>query len=66
MPTALKKKENTHTGDARDTGSIPGSGRSPGVGNGNPLKCSYFLITKMPLVHAHSEADCQNTVIGVL
>ena len=25
------------TGDARDTNSIPGSGRSPVVGNGNPL-----------------------------
>ena len=24
-------------GDARDTGSIPGLGRSPGVGNDNPL-----------------------------
>ena len=24
-------------GDARDTGSIPGLGRSPGVGNGNSL-----------------------------
>ena len=24
-------------GDSRDTGSIPGSGRSPGEGNGNPL-----------------------------
>ena len=24
-------------GDAGDSGSIPGSGRSPGVGNGNPL-----------------------------
>ena len=28
------------TGDARDVGSIPGSGRSPGVGNGNPLQYS--------------------------
>ena len=27
-------------GDIRDTGSIPGSGRSPGEGNGNPLQCS--------------------------
>ena len=27
-------------GDARDTGSIPGLGRSPGVGNGNPLQYS--------------------------
>ena len=25
-------------GDARDMGSIPGSGISPGVGNGNPLQ----------------------------
>ena len=28
--------------DARDTGLIPGSGRSPGVGNGNPLQYSYL------------------------
>ena len=26
--------------DAGDLGSIPGSGRSPGEGNGYPLKCS--------------------------
>ena len=26
--------------DARDTGSIPGMGRSPGEGNGNPLQYS--------------------------
>ena len=27
-------------GDIRDVGSIPGSGRSPGEGNGNPLQYS--------------------------
>ena len=27
-------------GDTRDMGSIPGSGRSPGGGNGNPLQYS--------------------------
>ena len=27
-------------GDAGDLGSIPGSGRSPGGGNGNPLQYS--------------------------
>ena len=27
-------------GDTRDTGSIPGSGRSPGEGHGNPLQHS--------------------------
>ena len=26
--------------DARDTGFVPGSGRSPGIGNGNPLQYS--------------------------
>ena len=27
-------------GDAKDVGSIPGSGKSPGAGNGNPLQYS--------------------------
>ena len=27
--------------NAGDTGSMPGSGRSPGGGNGNPLQYSY-------------------------
>ena len=30
----------TNAGDLRDVGSIPGSGRCPGEGNGNPLQCS--------------------------
>ena len=29
-----------NAGDARDTGSIPGSGSSPGGGHGNPLQFS--------------------------
>ena len=29
-----------NAGDIRDSGLIPGSGRSPGVGNGNPLQYS--------------------------
>ena len=28
--------------DVRDAGLIPGSGRSPGEGNGNPLQSSYL------------------------
>ena len=28
--------------NAGDPGWIPGSGRSPGKGNGNPLQCSYL------------------------
>ena len=29
-----------NAGDIRDSGGIPGLGRSPGEGNGNPLQCS--------------------------
>ena len=28
--------------NAREQGSVPGSGRSPGEGNGNPLQYSYL------------------------
>ena len=32
----------TNAGVTDDTGSIPGSERSPGGGNGNPLQYSYL------------------------
>ena len=31
-----------NAGDTRDTGSISGSGRSPGEENGNPFQYSYL------------------------
>ena len=34
------KKLPANAGDIRDTGSIPGWGRSPGGGHGNPLQSS--------------------------
>ena len=34
------KNLSAHAGDARDVGSIPGSGRSPGVGNDKPPQYS--------------------------
>ena len=34
------KKQPANAGDITHVGSIPGSGRSPGVGNGNPLQYS--------------------------
>ena len=39
-PSQLVKNRPTHTGDVEDAGSVPGSGRSPGEGNGNPLQYS--------------------------
>ena len=32
----MVKNPPANAGDTGDTGSIPGSGRSPGEGNGNP------------------------------
>ena len=37
---AVVKNPPANAGDARVTGSIPGSGRSPGGGNGTPLQYS--------------------------
>ena len=34
------KNPAANTGDTRDAGSIPGLGRSPGAGKGNPLQYS--------------------------
>ena len=36
----MVKNPPANAGDARNTGSIPGSGRPPGGGHGNPLQYS--------------------------
>ena len=40
----MVKNQSANAGDVRDVGFIPGLGRSPGVGNGNPLQCSCLKI----------------------
>ena len=46
FPGGVSGKEPAcNAGDPRDEGSIPGSGRSPGVGNGNPC---HILAWKIP------------------
>ena len=47
-----------NAGDARDMGSIPGSGKSPAVGNGNPLQYSC-------LENSMDKGAWQTTVHGV-
>ena len=42
---AVVKNLSANAGDARDRGSIPGLGRSPGIGNGNPLEYSCLENT---------------------
>ena len=39
---AVEKNLPASVGDVRDSGSIPGSRRSPGGGNGNPLQDSCW------------------------
>ena len=39
--TLVVKNLPAKAGDIRDAGSIPGLGRSPGVGNGNPVQYSW-------------------------
>ena len=40
----MLKNLSASAGDATDVGSIPGSGRFSGVGNGNPLQDSWMEI----------------------
>ena len=56
FPGGSDGKESTY--NARDLGSIPGSGRSPGEGNGNPFQYSC-------LENAMDRGAWQATVHGV-
>jgi len=47
-----------NAGDIRDTGLIPGSGRSPREGNGNPLQ--YFCLE-----NSMDRGAWQATVMGL-
>ena len=40
MVALVVKNQPANAGDTGDVGSIPGSGRSPGEGNSNPLQKS--------------------------
>ena len=51
-----------NAGDTRDMGSIPGLGRSPGGGNGDPFQYSLLRISMdrgawWAIVHGVAESD---------
>ena len=59
---SVVKNPPVSAGDAPDLGSIPGSGRSPGVGNGNPLQYSYLESPRdrrawRATIHGVAESD---------
>ena len=47
----------TNTEDARDMSLIPGSGRSPGKGNGNPLQYSGLENFMDYIVHGVTKSQ---------
>ena len=55
---SVVKSSSANAGDSGDTGSILGSGRSPGVGNGSPLQYSC-------LKHIMNRGAWQATVYGI-
>ena len=58
LPVPVVKNLPLNAGDARDVGSIPGLGWSPGEGKGNPLQYSC-------LENSFVRGDWQATVHGV-
>ena len=58
--TLMVKDLPVNAGDRKDAGSIPGMGRSSGVGNGNPLQysCQGNLMDRgawWPIVHGTAQ-----------
>ena len=62
----MVKNPPANEGDARDVGLIPGSGRSPGVGNGNPLQYSCLenpVDSGACCVSTHAQTQPENLII---
>ena len=58
---AVVKNPPANAGGTRDTGSIPGSGRSPGVGNGNPLQSEKKKNEEMEQNKINKEMEFHET-----
>ena len=56
MPSQVSSVSKESACNAGDLGSIPGSGRSPGEGNGNPLRI-------LPVLGLHC---CMDFLLGVV
>ena len=55
------KNPPANAGDTRDEGSIPGSGRSPAGGHGNPLQysCLENPMDRGAIVHGVTKSQTQ-------
>ena len=76
----MVKNPPANTGDTKDMGSIPGSGRSPGVENGNVLQYSYMensmdrgawwdtvhgVAKSQTRLHNQAHTHMQDTKVGI-
>ena len=57
----MVKNQPAHAGDARDEDSIPGMGRSPGVGIGTPLQysCLENSMDRGATIHGVANSQTQ-------
>ena len=58
------KNPRANAGDLRDTGSIPGSGRSPGGGQGNSLQIPCRRAGQLTPVFLPGESHGQRSLAG--
>ena len=71
MAALVVKNLPASAGDARDVGLIPELGRSPGVGNGNPLQysCLENFMDRgawQVTVHGLTESDTDSNVLFLM
>ena len=59
MPWASLVAQLVKNGNAGDSGSIPGLGRSPGEGKGYPLQCSGLENSMDCIVYGVSKSQTQ-------
>ena len=65
----MVKNPPANVGDTGDMGSVPGSGRSPGEGNGNPLQYSCLKNSMdrgawLAIVHGVAKSRTQPSTLA--
>ena len=60
----MVKNPPAKAGDVRDTGLIPGSGKSPGRGNGNPVEYSPGKCHRQRRLVGHSTWGLKDTQLS--